>query len=146
MIRQTVPAVALVLSIAGCGDDGAGSPADAVRSYNSAVADGDGKAACDRLDKTAQDELRQSTQGPTRSSCAKVIETLAAFYDDATKERLRKAEVRAQPSGNRATATFNAPAALGGPDREQSYELRKVDGDWKIASLGLTPDPGIVAP
>ena len=145
MIRQTVPAVALVLSIAGCGDDG-GSPADTVRSYNAAVADGDGKKACDRLDKTAQDELRQSTQGPTRSSCAKVIETLAAFYDEATKARLRKADVKAQPSGNRATATFKAPAALGGPDREQSYELRKVDDEWKIASLGLTPDAGIVGP
>ena len=146
MIRQTVPAVALVLSIVGCGDAGDGSPADTVRSYNAAVADGDGKEACDRLDKTAQDELRQSTQGPTSSSCAKVIETLAAFYDDATKERLRKAEVKAEPSGNRATATFNAPPALGGPGREQSYELRKVDDEWKIASLGLTADPGIVAP
>ena len=146
MIRQTVPAVALALSITGCGDDGAGSPADAVRSYNAAIAEGDGDRACDQLDKTAQDELRQSTQGPTRSSCAKVIDTLAAFYDEATKERLRKADVEAEPSGNRATATFNAPAALGGPDREQSYELRRVDDEWKITSLGLTPDTGIVAP
>ena len=147
MISRTVPAVALVLSVAGCGDDGsAGSPTDAVRAYNAAVADGDGDRACGHLDKPAQEELRKSTQGPTSASCEKVIETLAAFYDQGTKDRLRDAKVQADRQGDRATATFEAPAALGGPDREQSYELRSVDGDWKIVSLGLPSDPGIVTP
>ena len=141
-----MPAVALVLSVSGCGDDGsAGSPADAVRAYNAAVADGDGGRACDQLDETAQDELRDSAQGSIRGSCATVVEALAAFYDETTKERLRDAKVKAEAQGDRATATVSAPAALGGPAREQSYELRRVDGDWKIDSLGLTPD-GMVAP
>jgi hypothetical protein len=146
VIRSTVPAVALVLSVSACGDDGtSGSPADAVRSYNAAVADGDGERACERLDGTAQDELRESAQGSIRGSCEKVVEALAAFYDEATKERLRDAKVKAEPQGDRATATFSAPAALGGPAREQAYELRRVDDSWKIASLGLTPD-GLGAP
>jgi hypothetical protein len=146
VIRSTVPAVALVLSVAGCGDDGsAGSPADAVRSYNAAVADGDGERACERLDDTAQKELRESAQGAIRGSCAKVVEALAAFYDETTKERLRDAKVKAEPQGARATATFRAPAALGSPAREQTYELRRVDDEWKIASLGLTPE-GTLAP
>ena len=146
MLSRTVPAVAIVLSVSACGDDtGSGSPADAVRSYNAAIADGDGGRACDHLVESAQKELQDSAQGAIRGSCAKVVEALAAFYDEATKERLRDAKVQAEPEGDRATATFKAPAALGGPDRAQSYEMRRVDGDWKIASLGLSPDP-VIAP
>ena len=145
MVSRTLPVVAIVLFMAGCGDDtGSGSPAEAVRSYNAAVADGDGGRACDHLEKTARKELQDSAQGAIRGSCAKVVEALAAFYDEATKERLRDAKVQAEPEGDRATATFKAPAALGGPDRAQSYEMRRVDGGWKIASLGLTTEPVVV--
>jgi hypothetical protein len=131
--------VALVLIVSGCGADGsASSPGDAVRSYNAAVADGDGKRACERLDSDAQEELRQSTQGAIRGSCRQVIETLAAFYDDATKERLRKTKkVETQTDGDSATATFASPVALGGPAGQSTYELARVDGDWKITSLGI---------
>src|SRR5215210_6189363 len=92
----TVAALALVTTSTGCGgDDGAASPADAVRAYNGAVADGDGDRACAQLDASAQKELQQSTQGAARGSCKQVIELLAAFYDDATKQRLRDAKVAA---------------------------------------------------
>ncbi len=141
MTRRSIPAVAIVLAVSGCGDDAtSGSPADAVRDYNAAVADGDGERACGRLEKTAQEELQQSSQGSLRGSCAQVVETLAGFYDDATKDALRETKVEAQTNGDRAPATFISPSALGGRQREQSYELRRVDGDWKIASLGITPD------
>jgi hypothetical protein len=136
---RMLPVVALVLTVAGCGSDAsAGSPGDAVRSYNAAVADGDGKRACERLDSGARDELRQSTQGAIRGSCRQVIETLAAFYDDATKQRLRDTKkVDAQTDGDSATATFASPVAVGGPDGRATYELARVDGDWKITSLGI---------
>jgi Domain of unknown function (DUF4878) len=141
MTRRSVPALALALALTACGDDAtSGSPADAVRDYNAAIAEGDGERACDRLDETAQEELQESAQGSIRGSCAKVVETLAGFYDEATKEALRKVNVQAEAQGDRATATFISPGALGGRQREQSYELRRVDGDWKIASLGITPD------
>jgi hypothetical protein len=145
MYSRLLPAVALLLTVAGCGSGGASSPADAVRSYNSALASGDGERACEQLDERARQELQQSTQGAIRGSCRKVIEALAAFYDDATKDRLREAAVQAQPHGDRATATFTSPVGFGVPDRRQSYELRKVGGAWKIASLGLTPE-GRVGP
>ena len=133
-----LPAVALVLTVAGCGNGGsASSPADAVRSYNAAVADGDGERACARLDSAAQDELRESTQGAIRGSCRQVIETLAAFYDDATKQRLRETKVDTHTDDDSATATFASPVALGGPDGRATYELEQVDGDWKITSLGI---------
>jgi hypothetical protein len=135
---RILPVVALLLTVAGCGSDAASSPTDAVRSYNVAVADGDGKHACERLDARAQDELRQSTQGAIRVSCEQVIETLAAFYDDATKTRLRETKkVDTQTDGDSATATFASPVALGGPDGQSTYELARVDGDWKITSLGI---------
>ena len=141
MIRRTVPAVALAVALAACGDGGTSeSPGDAVRDYNVAIAEGDGERACDRLEKTAQEELQQSSQGSIRGSCAKVVETLSGFYDEATKEALGKVNVQTEVQGDRATATFISPGALGGRQREQSYELRRVDGDWKIASLGITPD------
>jgi hypothetical protein len=137
----TAAALTLALAVAACGSgDSAGSPVDSVRAYNRAVADGDGERACGRLSADAQRELQQSTQGSIRGSCRQVIELLAAFYDDATKERLRTAEVKAEPEGDQATARFTSPVAVGGPDREQTYELRRVDGDWKIASLGIVQD------
>jgi hypothetical protein len=138
-VPRILPVVALLLTVAGCGaDSSASSPGDAVRAYNAAVADGNGKRACERLDSAAQDELRESTQGAIRGSCRQVIETLAAFYDDATKKRLRDTKkVDTQTDGDSASATFTSPVAVGGPDGKVTYELARVDGDWKITSLGI---------
>jgi len=149
MLRPALTVVALLVAAAttSCGRDKASSPADAVRAYNSAVADGDGERACDRLAPEAQEELQQSTQGQARSSCKDVIDLLADFYDDATKERLRNAKVAASEQGDRASARFTSPVGLGGPDRAQTYGLRKFDDDWKITSLGLaSSEPGIGTP
>ena len=144
----TVAALALAASPTACGgDDSASSPADAVHAYNTAVADGDGDRACDRLDDAAQKELQESTQGAARGSCKQVIELLSAFLDDATKDRLRHAKIAASEQGGRGRARFNSPTGLGGPEQAQTYDLRRIDGDWKITSLGLSgPDPGTGAP
>ena len=143
----TLVAIAALIAFAGCGgDDEASSPAGAVRAYNDAVADGDGERACGYLDPAAQEELRQSTQGEARKSCREIIELLAAFYDDATKKRLRDARVAATTEGDRAAARLRSPGALGGPEQEQTLELRRVDGEWKIVSLGITIDPVPPAP
>jgi hypothetical protein len=145
----TVAAVTIAAAVTACGgDDGASSPADAVRSYNGAVAAGDGEKACGHLDTAAQKELQESTQGAARGSCKQVIELLAAFLDDATKDRLKDAKVAASEQGDRGSARFTSPAAFdGGAEQAQTYELRKVDGEWKITSLGLSgPDPGTAAP
>lgn len=141
-LTVTATALGLVVAIAplACGGDDAASPADAVRAYNTAVADGDGERACDLLDDSAQRELRDSTQGQARGSCKQIIELAAAFNDDATKERLRDAKVAGSEQGDRGSARFTSPAGFGGPDQAQTYELRKVDGEWKITSLGLSLD------
>src|SRR3954451_2122988 len=138
MRRPVMTACALALAAApsACGD-GASSPADAVRAYNNALADGNGDKACAQLDPAAQKELQDSTQGAARGSCKKVIELIAAFYDDATKDRLRAAKVAASEQGDRGSARFSSPTGLGGPDRAQTYQLRRIKGEWKITSLGL---------
>ena len=149
MLRPALTVAALALATcAGCGGDGASTPAGAVRAYNDAVADGNGDKACSQLDPSAQKELQQSTQGQARGSCKQVIDLLSAFYDDATKERLKKADVAAASTGDIARARFKSPVALvGGPEQDQTYELRREGGDWKITSLGLsTADPGTVGP
>ena len=148
MPRPAVTVVALALAglVVGCGDHGAaGTPAGAVRSYNDAVAGGDGQRACDLLDPSAQAELRRSAQGQARSSCRQVVEALAAFYDDATKERLRAARVAVAQQSDRAWARFTSPVAFGGPQRAATYELRRAGDRWKITSLGAA-DPGTGGP
>jgi hypothetical protein len=144
----TVAALALAVTGAGCGgDDASSTPAGAVRTYNDAVADGNGDMACGRLADSAQKELQRSTQGSARGSCKQVIDLLGAFYDDATKDRLRDAKVAAAQTGDTARARFTSPVAFGGPDREQTYELRRFGDSWKITSLGFAPtDPGTVGP
>jgi hypothetical protein len=138
MSGRLVPFALLVAIVTGCGGgDGAASPADAVKAYNRAVADGDGGRACAQLDRSAQEELQQAAQGAIRDSCKQIIDTVAAFYDESAKRRLREADVSSEPQGDQAIATFAAPTALGGADRPQTYHLRKVGGDWKIASLGI---------
>ena len=143
--RLTTLLTILVAGVAACGDENeASTPAGAVRAYNDAVADGDGERACGHLDPAAQEELRQSTQGEARRSCERAIELVAAFYDDATKERLRKAEVAATTRGDEAAARLTTPTGFG--ERRQRLELRRVDGEWKIVSLGLTVEPPPPAP
>ena len=146
--RQLITLLAItVLPMAACGNDGdTSSPAGTVRAYNDAVADGDGERACGYLDPAAQEELRQSTQGEARGSCEQVIDLLADFNDDATKDRLRDAEVAASEEGDRAAARLASPDGFGGPDRQQTIELRRTDGEWKIVSLGLVIEPAPVAP
>ena len=118
-----------------------------MRAYNDAVAGGDGEKACNQLDPAAQKELQRSTQGAARGSCPQVIDLLSAFYDDATKDRLREAKVAASQTGAAARARFTSPVAFGGPDRAQTYELRREGDSWKITSLGLTDiDPGTQGP
>jgi hypothetical protein len=144
----TVAALALVATGAGCGgDDASSTPAGAVRAYNDAVADGNGDKACGQLADSAQKELQRSTQGSARGSCKQVIDLLGAFYDDATKERLRDAKVAAAEQGDSARARFRSPVAFGGPDRDQTYELKREGDSWKITSLGFAPtDTGTVGP
>jgi hypothetical protein len=144
----TVAALALVATTAACGrDDAAATPAGAVRAYNDAVAAGDGDKACGYLDPAAQTELQQSTQGAARGSCKQVIDLLAAFYDDATKDRLKNAKVAAAEQGDTARARFTSPIGFGGPDRALIYELKRHGDEWKITGLGLTSvDPGTVGP
>lgn len=149
MRRPLLTLLALALLAAGpaCGgDEDAGTPAAAVESYNEAVADGDGERACGILDPAAEEELRQATQGEARGSCDQIVSLLSAFYDDATKDRLRDAQVAATTQGDRATARLTTPTGFGGPDQEQTYELRRADGEWTIVSLGLTIEQPPEAP
>ena len=149
MLRPAITAAALALAAyaVGCGGDDAASPADAVRAYNGALADGDGERACEQLDAAAQEELQQATQGRARGSCKQVIELIAAFYDEATKDKLREAKVASSAQGDQGSARFSAPTGLGGPAREQTYELHRTGGEWKITSLGLSvANPGTGVP
>jgi hypothetical protein len=143
-MRSPIACLLLVITaaVAGCGsgEKSSSSPADAVRVYHAAIADGDAGKACDQLSDQAQKQLRDSTQGAARGSCEQVIELVVAFYDRTTKEALRKAKVTVKEKGDSATASFQAPVGLGGPPQTQTYELSRQGGEWKINQLGLIGD------
>jgi hypothetical protein len=141
-VRALAAAVAVLIaaSLVACGsgdDEAAGKPADVVRAYHDAIAGGDGKGACRQLTPGAQKQLQDSTQGAARASCDQVIELLSAFYDGSAKKALRAAKVTVTEDGDTATASFSAPLGLGGPPQQQSYDLTRTDGTWKIEKLQL---------
>jgi hypothetical protein len=133
-------AVLITAVLAGCGsgsEGGSTKPADVVTRYHAAIAEGDGSAACAQLSAAAQKQLQESTQGAARGSCTQVIELLSAFYDGAAKKALKVAKVTVIEDGDAATASFSAPLGIGGPPQQQSYDLKRTGGKWKIEKLQL---------
>ena len=85
-------------SIAGCGDGGNGTPADIIRTFARAVADGDGKTACGLMMGPAQRSL------VLFGSCAATIQTASDGYGDEEKAALRSVVVaKVRVEGDRAT-------------------------------------------
>lgn len=111
-----------------CGGSG-GSPEGTVKTYLNALADGNGKKACDQLTGQAQrdalDYVSSNIPELNATSCEGAMGAIADNLGGDEKSTLRKAKLHAKTTGNTATVSVE-----GGTSDAQ---LKKVDGRWYIS-------------
>jgi len=140
-------AVAAVVVAAGCG--GSKSDTDKIEStvadFFAAVADGKGQPACALLTASAIQELNSAAfllRPP--ASCSEAIETFNRQLSSDDKKALESATVnRVTLTGDKATVADSDIALESGGESglfrnndSRPVALEKVNGDWKISSLG----------
>ena len=115
-----------MLVLAACGDeDDTEGAQEAAERYVEALQEGDGEAACDVLTSGAVDELEDRANAPCPDAITDALGAQSA--DDLSG--LRVAEVNA--AEDVATATI-----VGGPSGQFTTELKREDGDWRLAAPG----------
>jgi predicted small lipoprotein YifL len=130
MLRAVrVPAAALLLVLAGCGEQGP-TPEQQVRAtvnaFGRATAEKDYRELCDRLLAPSLVDEVEAIGLPCESA-------LARGLGDVKDPRLTIGSVRV--NGDRASAEIRTAAAGQEPSRD-TLRLVNVDGTWRIASLG----------
>jgi hypothetical protein len=113
----------------GCGTSDRDRAAGTVKTYLSALADGDGKRACDQLTGQAQRDLvaglLEKVPELAALSCPEAVRKIGALIGPDEKATLTEAKIRVTLNGDRAQAI---PA--GGTD---TVDLVKTDGGWLIS-------------
>ncbi len=115
-LRATAAAAATCLLLSGCGASEEERAENAVREYNAAFADRDGKKACARLSRGFKAQI---------PNCDRFVTELSKADPPGASRRLAEADYEVHVRGDRATAEN---AELG------SFELVKEDGEWRISS------------
>ena len=128
--------VAVLVVVAGCGGDDKPSDADQVRaalvSFGKATAAHDYTTMCTKLlAPTLLDKLRQVGLG-----CE---EALKQGLGDVKSPQLSVGKITV--NGDTADAEVRTSAEGQAPSTD-TVQLRRVDGNWKIASLAGTAEPG----
>jgi hypothetical protein len=100
--------------------------AETVKRFYRAAADGDGEEACDQLTESAREAA-----GP--GQCEAAIDQLGELGGATTRRRFEAVEVRGTRVQDK-QATTNAVVAGQSP---VTLRLRRVDGEWKLESLGF---------
>jgi len=122
-----VGAIAL-LGVAACGGGGdEGDAEDTVKEFAGALADKDGKKACDQLAQDAKDQFEQAGQ-----KCEDLLQLAFASISEEERNELRDIDPDVSVDGDNATA--KVPNI--GEEGEAEIKLKKEDGDWKITDLG----------
>lgn len=120
-------ACSVALTVGCGGDEGDTEGAqEAAERYVEGLKEGDGEAACDVLTSGAVDELEDRAGVPCPEAIA---EALGAESADEDLSGLRVTEVNA--AEDVATATI-----AGGPNGRFTTELKREDGDWRLAAPG----------
>jgi hypothetical protein len=110
--------------------------AAAVRSYDLALAQGDGAAACELLGAGAAAQLA-TLYGRGKVSCAQVLSALAARYPPQFRASLRRVRVTdARLSGERGFAFFTMPTVPSG-----FFPVARQGGTWRVAALAGSSVP-----
>lgn len=123
----------LVLLAAGCGDS---DPSEPVRDYLQAIVDQDGEAACEQLTDELRSDIEQSPAAVrTGRSCADVMALAAGLNPALTTSDVEEVDIEVEEDGDEAVATLNNPLV----QREETIELVKEDGEWRISTLETRP-------
>jgi Domain of unknown function (DUF4878) len=119
---------AALLGVAACGGGGdEGDAEDTVKSFAGALADKDGKKACDQLAADAKNQFEQSGQ-----KCEDLLQLAFASISEEERNELKDIEPDVSVDGD--TATAKVPNI--GEEGDSEIKLKKEDGDWKITDLG----------
>ncbi len=104
------------LLLTACG--GGQSPEDTTKSFVQALADGE----CDKALEMSVEAAKETVQSTLDAGCAKyTTEITSVTCEEGTEE---------------ATKCTCIEKREGGMDMTYNYELKKVDGAWKVASYG----------
>ena len=124
---------ALALLTAGCG----GSDAeDVVRDYFTAIVEQDGATACDQLTEELRREIERAPAARAAGrSCADVMDLAAGLNPGLSAEDVENLDVAVEEDGDQAVASLENPLVRS----QQTIDLVKVDGDWKISTLETRP-------
>lgn len=114
---------------------GSGSDSAAVtktmKTYISAVADGDGATACGQLSRTASQQLVTAASSAGYKTCGSAVHMISAKLPASTKKLLHDAQVvDVHVNGRGASAKFKGGS--------RAARLRKSGGRWYIAG-GFAP-------
>jgi hypothetical protein len=120
--------VIALLGVAACGGgDDEGDAEDTVRNFATALADKDGKKACDQLSEDAKNQFEEAGQ-----KCEDLLQLAFASISEEERNELKDIDPDVSVDGDNATA--KVPNIGEGGDSE--IKLKKEDGDWKITDLG----------
>jgi len=149
---------ATALAVGGCGgddDEGGGSTGGggqeeqvrgAVQGYLTAVAEGDGDAACDLLSAASRATVEQLAEQVDAEGCVEAFENAVAQAEvdpEAAREALNDLEIAdVEIDGDRATVSIRRDGA------EESGALVREDGAWRvdIGGADARPEPATAPP
>jgi hypothetical protein len=129
----TLVLAALALLTVGCG----GSDADdVVRDYFTAVVEQNGARACDQLSEELRRDIERAPAARTAGrSCADVMRLAAGLNPGLSTEDVEDLDIEAEEDGDKAAASLKNPLSR----REETIDLVRVGGDWKISTLETRP-------
>lgn len=124
--------VALVAMLVGCGETNRDEIESTLKGFDSALAEGDGRKACEFLSESARAEIER------RGDCAKLAARLSRLG------RRTAPEVKALGSGKVSNVTVEGTVATAqvhapGGYPARSVELEETEGGWKISETPLGP-------
>jgi hypothetical protein len=124
---------ALALLTIGCGGTG---PDDVVREYFEAIVQQNGARACDQLSKELRRDIERAPAARTAGrSCADVMELAAGLNPALSTKDVEDLDIEVEKDGDRAVATLKNPLSR----REETIDLVKVGGEWRISTLETRP-------
>jgi hypothetical protein len=114
-----------LVAVAGCGASDEEQVRQTIERFYRASAEGDGREACDQLSPGA-------LAGTGLEDCQAAIDQLGELGGPETRRRLAEVAVRqVRVEGERASALVQVAGQT-----PVTLALRKVDGEWKLESLG----------